>query len=100
MLANYAIIGVYKSEADVFIWTISDIAAVIIFIFFVVAAICAFIPARTGSSESERKNDPEPKQEAKPRPEEAQRGDVDWVAYTLLALFLLAAAVAFVTIKK
>lgn len=83
-----------------FIWTISDIAAVIIFIFFVVAAICAFIPARTGSGRDERKNEPEPKQEAKPRPEEAQRGQADWVAYMLLALFLLAAAVVFITIKK
>jgi heme/copper-type cytochrome/quinol oxidase subunit 2 len=55
MLANYVIIGVDKSEVRVFIWTISDIAAVIIFIFFVVAAICAFIPARTGSRQSERK---------------------------------------------
>lgn len=38
-----------------FIWTIGDIAAVIIFIFFVAVAICAFIPARTGSRQSERK---------------------------------------------
>lgn len=38
-----------------FIWTISDIAAVIIFIFFVMAAISAFIPARTGSRQSEPK---------------------------------------------
>jgi ascorbate-specific PTS system EIIC-type component UlaA len=92
--------GVGKSEVRVFIWTISDIAAVIIFIFFVVAAICAFIPARTDYRQSERKNEPEPKQEVKPRPEEAQRGKGDWVAYMLLALFLLAAAVVFITIKK
>lgn len=55
MLTSYVIIGVDKSEVRVFIWTISDIAAVIIFIFFVVSAICAFIPARTGSRRSERK---------------------------------------------
>ena len=100
MPANYVIIGVDKSEVRVFIWTISDIAAVIIFIFFVAAAICAFIPARTDSRRSEHKNEPEPKQEVKPRPEEAQRGEGDWVAYMLLALFLLAAAVVFITIKK
>lgn len=100
MLAKYVIIGADKSEVRVFIWTISDIAAVIIFVFFVVAAICAFIPARTGSGRDEHKNEPEPKQEARPRPEEAQRGQTDWVAYMLLALFLLAAAVVFITIKK
>jgi hypothetical protein len=86
MLANYAIIGVDKSEVRVFIWTISDIAAVIIFIFFVVAAICAFIPARTGSKQSERKAAPRNE-----RQKEAERNGQDapaWMIILGVAIFL------------
>lgn len=86
MLANYVIIGVDKSEVRVFIWTISDIAAVIIFIFFVVAAICAFIPARTSSSESERKEE-----ERRRRQKEAERNGQDapaWMIVLGAAIFL------------
>lgn len=86
MLANYAIIWVDKSEVRVFIWTISDIVAVIIFIFFVVAAICAFIPARTGSRQSERKVAPRNE-----RQKEAERNGQDapaWMIVLGAAIFL------------
>lgn len=73
MLANYAIIGVDKSEVRMFIWTISDIAAVIIFMFFVVVAICGYVSSSLEVSKPEREAAARKEEERKQREEEARK---------------------------
>lgn len=46
-----------------FIWTISDIAAVIIFLFFVIAGISVAVSAHFNAKQYEHKKEPKPKPE-------------------------------------
>jgi Flp pilus assembly protein TadB len=60
-----------------FIWTISDVVAAIIFLVFVIAAICAIIPAYSESRRREREESARREEERKKREDEARKAFYD-----------------------
>lgn len=60
-----------------FIWTIGDIAAVIILLFFVIAGLCDVIPAYSESRRREREESARREEERKKREEEAKKAFYD-----------------------
>ena len=60
-----------------FIWTISDIAAVIIFLFFVIAGIGGVISAYSESRQREREEEARREEERKKREDEARKAFYD-----------------------
>lgn len=83
-----------------FIWTINDMAAIIIAVILIGAAIVERISAagydKPHKTEQKVENKPEPK----PQAEEAPPNSSDKVAWFLMAMFFAAALIAFMTLKK
>lgn len=80
-----------------FIWTIGDIAAVIIFVIFIGVAIVE----RIDSAWYARPHKEEPKAEPKPEPKkEPEHGPNDKYAYFLLAVFAIAIAIVFIAMAN
>lgn len=80
-----------------FIWTIGDIAAVIIFVVFIVAAVVE----RIDSARYARPHKAEPEAEPKPEPKkEPEHGPNDRYAYFLLAVFIISIAIVFIAMAN
>lgn len=80
-----------------FIWTIGDIAAVIIFVIFIVAAVVERIDLARYAKPHKAEPEVEPKPEPKKEPE---HGPNDKYAYFLLVVFAIAIAIVFITMAN
>ena len=83
-----------------FIWTIGDIAAVIIFVIFIVAAVVERIDSAIYAKPHKAEPKVEPKPEPKPQAKEVPPNSSDKVAWFLAAMFFVAALIALITLKK
>lgn len=83
-----------------FIWTIGDIAAVIIFVVFVVAAVVERVDTARYAKPHKAEPKIEPKPEPKPQAKEAPPNSSDKVAWFLTAVFIVTALIVFILLKK